>query len=140
MLAMIAPYPITKVLQCPELKLLDCTLAASKFRGDLAQTPLGNKKPVDHPLLIVWQRLDELVKHCPLLDVVFHADLFQVIRHDFLLSGKTVPAVREYVCRDPQKPCHERQSAPFESRKARQRMVEYIRSQILCFFAVSHST
>jgi hypothetical protein len=56
---MFAPYPIAKVLQRPELQLFDRTLAASKFRGDLAQTPLGNKTPVDHPLLIVWQCLDE---------------------------------------------------------------------------------
>jgi hypothetical protein len=56
---MIAPYPFTKILQCSELKLLDRTLAVSKFRRDLAQTLLTNKTPDDHPPLIVWQRLDE---------------------------------------------------------------------------------
>src|SRR6266536_400434 len=126
-LAMIAPYPFTKVLQCPQLKLFNRALTSSQFRRDLTQALLTNEAPDDHPPLIVWQRFDELVKHCPLLDIVFNADLLQVVRYDFLPLSDPLPAIRKHVRRNPQQPCDERQAAPFEPRKAGQRLVEDIR-------------
>src|ERR1700687_1187984 len=137
---MIAPYPYTKILQAPQLKLLDRALAPSKFRRDLTQTLLTDEPSDYHPPLIRWQRFDELVKQCPLLDVVFHADLFHVVRHDFLLPSKPLPVVRKHARRNPQKPCHDRQATPFELPKATQSLVKDFRSHILCFFAVSHAT
>jgi hypothetical protein len=139
MLAMIAPYPFTKILQCPQLKLFDRTLAASKFRRDLAQTLLTDEAPDDHPPLIVGQRIDELVKYRPLLDIVFNSNLIEIIVHGFLARSRPPPAIRKHVRRNAQKPCHERQAAPFEPRKASQGLVEDIRGHILCFFAVSHA-
>src|SRR5713226_3538793 len=139
-LAMIAPYPFTKVLQCPQLKLFNRAFTSSQFRRDLTQALLSNEAPDDHPPLIVWQRFDELVKDCPLLDIVFHADLLQVFRHDFPQPSDLVPTIRKQIRRNPQEPRDERQAVPFESWKVGQSLVEDVRRQILRLFAVSHAT
>ncbi len=111
---MVAPHLITKILQCPELKLLDRALAASKFRGDLAQTLLRNEAPDNHPPLILWQHLDELVKHCSPFDMPFHADLLQAVGHNFLQPSDSVPAIRKQVSCNSEEPRDERQAAPLE--------------------------
>src|SRR5260370_27915945 len=112
MLAMIAPYPFTKILQCPQLKLFDRTLAASKFRGDLAKTFLANKTPDDHPPLIVGQRLDELVQHRPLLDIVFNSNFIEILVHDLWWPSPPLPAIRQHVRINAQKPYHGRHGPP----------------------------
>jgi hypothetical protein len=121
------------------LKLLDRALATPEFSRDLAQTLLADEASDDHLPLIGWERVDELVKHDPPLDIVFHADLFQIVGRDFLLLGGPLPAIRKYVCCNPQEPCRERQAAPLEPRKAGQGLVEDLRRQILRLFAVSHA-
>ena len=44
--------------------------------------------------LIGRQRVHELVKHGPLLDIVLGPDLIEIIGHDLLLLCGALPAVR----------------------------------------------
>src|SRR5450755_1052847 len=112
MIAMTAPYSFTKILQSSQLKLLDRALTASEFCRDLAQTSLADKTPEDYLLLIGRQGVHQLVKHGPLLHVVFHSDLLQFISHHFMLLRGPLPAVGKRMRRNPQEPRHERQAAP----------------------------
>ena len=55
--------PFAKILQRPQLQLLNRSLTASQFRCHLAQTLLSHEAPENHLFLVGGQGIDQLIEH-----------------------------------------------------------------------------
>ena len=129
---------ISQSLQSPELQLLDGSLAASQFLGDIADAALREEPQLDDHPLICRKALEQLRKQGLPIGICRIGRQLKIVYRDFLFPARRFPTPGYEVSRNSQQPSDEGRTLPFESREAGQRLLKDFGRHVLGLFASGH--
>ena len=132
-----------KAAQRAELQLLHCAFGLANLPRHFFNAFLFHEPQHHHAPLFLWQTIHQPKQRCPALHFFnFHAAGRARIQSAPVrrssVRGPALPAVRNQIRGNPEQPRRKRNPPPLKPLQVGQRMMKYLRGQVLGFSAVPH--